>query len=230
MIGELGRYIDAEGVLGYLNVPFSKADEAMICKANWAIEKIFEHAQIKHVTETFDISVSCQQISFFTSAGALSVNSSDLSAFLEHSNQAMVAAVTLGHAVSRLIKRTLVTSPSDALYLDAAASAIADATCDYLQDTWAADVEKEGKYFTGRFSPGYGDLDISTQSTFSLLVDAEKRIGCHLTSSFLLIPEKSVIFIMGSADKAYTGNTRTCSGNCSRCPLAYCRFRRLSIE
>lgn len=230
MIPEVRRYVNAEIVLSYLNVPYSAADEQMIQKAGWGIETIFEHAQIKVVSETFESTVSGKQTSVQTPNGAINVISNDLALFLEHSNQVMVAAVTLGHGVSRLIKRTLITSPSDAVYIDAAASAIADATCDYLQDTWAEQMESMGRFYTGRFSPGYGDLNISTQEQFSMLIDAEKRIGCHLTNSFLLIPEKSVIFIMGSADRAYTGNTKTCSGNCTRCTLSYCRFRRLSIE
>lgn len=230
MISEIKRYINAEIVLGYLKVPFSAADEVMLQKANESIEAVLNHAQIKTVTEVFDVSLLAQQIDFHTASGTATVRSNDLAIFLEQSNQVVVAAVTLGHAVSRLIKRTLVMSPSDAVYLDAAASAIADATCDYIQDSQTASVMKAGKFSSGRFSPGYGDLELSTQATFLHLIGAEKRIGCHLTSAYLLVPEKSVIFVMGISTVAYTGNTKTCSGNCGSCPMEYCRFRRSSVE
>ena len=75
MISEIKRYINAEIVLGYLKVPFSAADEVMLQKANESIEAVLNHAQIKTVTEVFDVSLLAQQIDFHTASGTATVRS-----------------------------------------------------------------------------------------------------------------------------------------------------------
>ena len=50
-----------------------------------------------------------------------------------------------------------------------------------------------------RFSPGYGDLPLSVQPAFLAALDATRRLGITLTSSFLMVPTKSVTAFVGVA-------------------------------
>lgn len=55
---------------------------------------------------------------------------------------------------------------------------------------------------TDRFSCGYGDLPVSTQKAFLQVVDAERKIGLHVSESCMLVPEKSVTAIIGIAENS----------------------------
>ncbi|MBR4376039.1 MAG: methionine synthase, partial [Spirochaetia bacterium] len=46
------------------------------------------------------------------------------------------------------------------------------------------------------FSPGYGDFDLKNQRIFYSLLHLE-QFGIHLTESYMLVPEKSVIAMTG---------------------------------
>ena len=52
--------------------------------------------------------------------------------------------------------------------------------------------EAPGLYFRPRFSPGYGDLDISHQQAMFDLLELEKRLGLSLTQTHMMLPEKSI--------------------------------------
>ena len=86
-----------------------------------------------------------------------------------------------------------------AVIYDALASECADAALDWTQRYCTQQFKRSGELVSSkRFSPGYGDLDIQTQRIFFDLLALDKR-GFTLTSSSLLIPEKSVIGIAAIA-------------------------------
>ena len=68
-----------------------------------------------------------------------------------------------------------------------------------------------GLYLTDRFSPGYGDLPLSLQPGLCAVLDAERRVGIHVTSSFLMNPGKSVTAVIGLADKPQMARIRGCA-------------------
>ena len=127
----------------------------------------------------------------------LEIKSFDVSSFLDKCKEAVFMAATTGPDI--VFARDREVKEGDAvlgLVLDAAASETADAGLDWIQDFLKTQLAKKGRSLTTRFSPGYGDLDISNQK---LIYDALKlnEIGITLTDRFLLVPEKSVIAIAG---------------------------------
>ena len=57
---------------------------------------------------------------------------------------------------------------------------------------------KENGYKTHpRFSPGYGDLSLKTQSIFFRLLNCTQKIGLTLMDSFIMAPEKSITAFIG---------------------------------
>lgn len=128
----------------------------------------------------------------------LSFQSKSLARFLGNCNEVVLLASTVGkEVIERII---LEIDQGDAAYgaiLDAVASETADAGLDWIMEFLNKILIREGKKITEhRFSPGYGDLNLSYQKAIFDLLDLGK-LELALTEKQMLIPEKSVIAIAG---------------------------------
>ena len=132
----------------------------------------------------------------------------DVMRHLEGCPQAVLLAVTLGPGVDA----------SDALG-SALVEQAADAAEAELRQ-WAA---KEGKYLTGRFSPGYGDWDIAVQPLVANALDTVRRAGLCVTDTNLMTPRKSVTAILGVSGHPVKGKL----AGCGHCVLrTRCEYRK----
>lgn len=124
--------------------------------------------------------------------------SSSLSALLRNSNEAVLMAATSGPDITDKIKKyQQMGEMTRALVYDAAASEITDAGLDWLMGFLKQQLIREGKVLTHmRYSPGYGDLDLSNQDIFYRWLNL-KEWGIELTEKYMLIPEKTVTAICG---------------------------------
>ncbi|MDR2268199.1 MAG: hypothetical protein LBD81_01955, partial [Holosporaceae bacterium] len=104
----------------------------------------------------------------------------------------ILMGATLGVSVDRLLSRAQVQNMAYALILDSCATAAIEEVCDNLQNNLINIYADRNMYLTNRHSPGYGNLPLSTQPNFILLLDAERKIGLGTTRNFLLTPLKSV--------------------------------------
>lgn len=80
-----------------------------------------------------------------------------------------------------------------ATILDTIGSVAADEGAEYLNSTI---VKKAKKKSTPRFSPGYGDWDLSIQKRLLEVIQASK-IGVTCNEAFFMIPRKSVSAVVG---------------------------------
>ena len=113
--------------------------------------------------------------------------SKSLAKLCQSSDECLLLCATLGIGVDRLVLKTASISARDAFVIDAMADALIESLCDYAEARIC-----EGLLTTGRFSPGYGDLELSLGGEIIALTDAERAIGIKLTASGLMIPKKSV--------------------------------------
>ena len=126
--------------------------------------------------------------------GVFTFSSSDLAKNLQGCKKAVVFAATVGAPLDRLIAKYSRLSPSKALMLQAIGAERIEALC----DTFCSDLEKQyGISLKPRFSPGYGDLPLSSQSDIFAALDCSKRIGLTLNNSLLMSPTKSVTAFVG---------------------------------
>ena len=123
----------------------------------------------------------------------------DIPQMLAPCEEAVLFGATLGPGVERLMMRYEVTNAADSVIMDACASTAIENICNNFESDMRSAVEAEGRYLTDRFSPGYGDLPIAEQPKFFALLDMQRRIGVSLTSTFIMVPRKSVTAIMGVA-------------------------------
>lgn len=133
----------------------------------------------------------------------------DVRTLLRDCRQVILLAATLGAEVEALLRRTQIQNLADAVILDACASAAIENVCDNLCEDIGKAVAP--LHLTDRFSPGYGDLPFSQQPDFCRILDLPRRIGVTLSSSGLMIPQKSVTALMGVADRPQKMRFRGCA-------------------
>ena len=144
---------------------------------------------------------------------------------LESCDQAALLACTLGVGFDTMLRTAQARDMSQAVLLDACGSAWVEAGCDAVEE--ALKDRFPMRYFTDRFSPGYGDLPLDLQPAICAALDASRRLGLHVTDSFLLNPMKSVTAIIGISDRPQMARIR----GCDYCTMrARCSLRKRGIH
>lgn len=154
---------------------------------------------------------------------ALHLEGKDIRELLEGCSEAVLMAVTLGQGIDRLLTKSSVSNMADAVIMDACASTAIENVADNFEFDLRREVEAEGLFLTDRFSPGYGDLPLSSQRQLCAALDTGRKIGLSLSPSLLMIPGKSVTAILGISDEPKALRKRGCE-SCSL--FRSCAYRR----
>jgi cobalamin-dependent methionine synthase I len=126
--------------------------------------------------------------------GAFKVNSEKLTINLKNCESAIIFGATLGTDIDRIIMKYGKLSPTKALFFQAIGATMIEALCDEFCNEIKNDLNVNLK---PRFSPGYGDLDLSCQKSIFKLLNCSKNIGLTLNDSLLMSPTKSVTAFVG---------------------------------
>jgi hypothetical protein len=131
-------------------------------------------------------------------AGGLNFTSKKLSAFLLDCSEAVLMGATSGNAIMEAIKeKTPQNDLAAAVVYDATASEMTDAGLDWIMSYLNQILRREGKtLLPRRFSAGFADFNLENQRAIYEILQMGK-IGVTITSSFILLPEKSVTAISG---------------------------------
>lgn len=111
---------------------------------------------------------------------------------------------------------------SDAILLDAAATTAVEQVADDLEKILKEKYKGQGFEFLPRFSPGYGDWNLTFQKELHRLSGA-KEIGVSLTDSCMLEPRKSITAVIGLKPNETTLSKKK---SCQTCAKQDCPFRR----
>lgn len=159
-----------------------------------------------------------------TAAGILA--GEDVAKHLEGCTAALLLAVTLGPGVDAQIRRAGVGDIAAGVASDALGSALAEQAAEAAEAElrqWAA---RQGKYLTGRYSPGYGDWPLAVQPLLAAALDTARRAGLCVTENNLMTPRKSITAILGVSDHP-SGVTWA---GCGHCVLrTRCEYRKRGI-
>ena len=134
---------------------------------------------------------------------------------------AVLLCCTLGLDFERRLRALERRDMGAAVILDACGSAWVETGCDMAEAEIAERFAP--RFLTDRFSPGYGDLPLSLQPFVLAALDAERRLGIHLSESFLMTPAKSFTAILGVADEPQPARVRGC-GYCAM--KQTCEYRK----
>ena len=156
-----------------------------------------------------------------TAAGILA--GEDVAKHLEGCTAALLLAVTLGPGVDAQIRRAGVGDIAAGVASDALGSALAEQAAEAAEAElrqWAA---RQGKYLTGRYSPGYGDWPLAVQPLLAAALDTARRAGLCVTENNLMTPRKSITAILGVSGHPVKGKLAGC-GHCVLRPR--CEYRK----
>jgi len=143
------------------------------------------------------------------------------STMLAQCRRAALLACTLGPGFDTLLRKEQARDMGRAVMLDACGSAWVESGCNTAEEE--LHVRLPGLFLTDRFSPGYGDLPLSIQPAVCAALDAGRRVGIHVSDSFLMNPMKSVTAVIGIADRPQMARVR----GCAYCAMAAsCRLRK----
>ncbi len=189
-------YSETARYLGYqkLTVP----DEQISILIKQGVHELLEIIQPQAVYEFFPV-----QVEYDESADKgcvcfsdVTINSKDLARNLRNCDGVYIFASTLGASTDALIRRTQHTDSVKAAVLQAAGAMYIEKFVDILNQKIKDDVAAAGKQTQPRFSPGFGDVDLSVQKDFFRLLPCT-RIGLSLMDTLIMSPEKSVTAFIG---------------------------------
>lgn len=147
----------------------------------------------------------------------------DVYKHLEGCTEAILLAVTLGAGVDAQIRRAEIGDIAAGVASDALGSALAEQAADAAEAELRNEMARQGKYLTGRFSPGYGDWDIGVQRRVAAALDTPRRAGLCVTDTDLMTPRKSVTALLGVSSHPVKGRL----AGCGHCVLRQrCEYRK----
>lgn len=196
-------------VLRYLGAGAS-APETLRAQAAELSARLSEAVQPRYVWRLFPI--IREGSGFVLPQSGLTLTGHTAETMLGDCGQAALLCCTLGAEFEALLRREQVRDMARAAILDACGSALVEAGCDAAERELAQRFPTH--FLTDRFSPGYGDLPLTLQPALCAALDTRRRLGVHITASFLLNPAKSVTAILGLSDRPQMARVRGCA-SCS---------------
>ena len=149
----------------------------------------------------------------------------DIASHLEGCSGIILMCGTIGSGADRLIRILQVEDMAKAVIADAFAGAAVEQVMNEAEKLIRE--EYPDKYFTWRYSPGYGDFPIDLQKTLLSVLDAPRKIGLCASDSKMLVPVKSVTAIIGVSDSPLLQKKR----GCVTCDMReHCQFRKRGLH
>lgn len=205
--------------LRYIGMPMEHAKQDLIDKVEATYNELERIAKPRATYQKLSLHVNQEEVVFDNTP--FTIASSDLVKLLQNSKECYIMAVTLGQEVDRQIGIKQRLDMLDAVILDACASVLIDKVCDDLEQELMSSLD-EGKFFTMRFSPGYGNVPLEAQRPFINILQTEKKIGLTLTKTNMLLPTKSITAIVGISNQKE--NRQKSCGTCNL--VKTCSYRK----
>lgn len=156
---------------------------------------------------------------------SLTLPGDDIRNHLTGCEKAVLMCVTLSSDVDRIIRVAQLSDMLSALALDCLASTAVEQLCDKVELKIKQDFP--AYEMTWRYGVGYGDLPISLQREFLMVLNAGKKIGLNATGSNILTPRKSVTAVIGLSRQKLPPAKR----GCAVCNLkGTCAYRQKGIH
>lgn len=143
----------------------------------------------------------------------------------EQIKETVLFALTLGPAVDNRILYYEKTYVTKAIIADAAANVMMENALEQLEEYFQSLYETDTFYLTEMMCPGNQNIPLKWNKQIVDMLDAQKRIGLHITEHCGLLPQKSVVGFLGVADQKICKKSVKCE-NC----IAKCKYRKKSVK
>jgi len=199
----------------YLKTGNASSDERTSMLAEEIIRVFRESITPKNVFAIYE----CEACSQTVTLGGMTVSSVNLAKHLKNCRRAVLLAATLGAGADTLIRKYSVQDMEKTLIAQNVSTAMIEAYLDEIEKDLLKSRELTGLHPVTRFSPGYGDFNITCQKEILKLLNAS-RIGLALTDGFMLLPSKSVTAVIG-----FTEEQKKAAPKCACCTDKNCGYR-----
>ena len=186
--------------LTYLGCEPTKVPPLLEAMVEECIEEVKQVANPAFVSKTVNVLKNPLRIE----NTEISLAYGDLEKLLEKCEQCVIVAVTLGQEIERKTKYYAHSDMAKMSVFDAVASAYVEEVCDLFENKLQL-----GKR-TMRFCPGYGDVDIALNKQLANLLQCDKHIGLFVQASNILLPQKSMIGIIGLGESDFKQSCTNC--------------------
>lgn len=120
----------------------------------------------------------------------ITAKSKDLHKFLSKYTEVILFGITIGAALIEKRDELMKTDPATGIIYDAVGSEMVEEALNIYQNKLKIALRREGKNLSApRYSPGYGDCDITVQDVFFKTLPMAK-LGVTLTPAYIMRPEK----------------------------------------
>lgn len=201
--------INSNEVLRYLGYKGQTLDEGIIRTIKKSKELVKESINLRYIVKRYNIEEVKEGIALKKTNFIL--KGEDIKRHLRLCKECILMAVTLGNDFERLVRLYERKSLSESIIMDSCGTTAIEEGCDLLEESIRQDIEKENKFITTRYSPGYGDLPIEIQNGFINLLSCQKEIGLTCSENNILIPRKSVTAIIGISKENIKKQGKKCA-------------------
>ena len=133
-------------------------------------------------------------------------------------------AATVGFDIEREVTKKFERGEYlSSVLLDAAATAAVEQVADLMEKHFAATFARDGFKLRWRFSPGYGDWNLTEQAKLFTAANAS-QIGLSLSSAMMLEPRKSITAIIG-LERVTSESSPSTKKSCATCDKIDCPSR-----
>lgn len=206
---------DALRYMGFREAPDDKTSALIdLCE-----ERLLNAAKPRYVWRVFDLERPENRLRL--SGCGFTLDGKSIRAHLKDCTKAAVIAATLSADADRFLKKAALEDGLTGLICDALASAYTESVSEKAR----AEVLESMEGFSGTwiFAAGYGDFPLETTRFLVESADAGRKIGVSCTESSMLIPQKTIIGIMGLSENALGHARRSCD-DCNM--KERCQFRK----
>lgn len=208
--------MEKQEILRYLGA--GKSDPQLDLLIARAEKELIQTSTPRYVSGKFSLSVRDHGAVI----GGTYLPSKTLAAHLKGCQEAFLVAFTLGPGVDALIRRYELVEMSLVPVLQACAAVYTEEQADQSQEDLETYAKEKGLFLRPRYSPGYGDLPLSSQRFLFDALQVSKKIGVTLTDTFLMLPMKSITGVVGLSKDPSLCHV----GKCMSCSAKNCPFRK----
>lgn len=142
---------------------------------------------------------------------------------LEGTSYLVLGVVTIGSSLENKVSEFFTQGEyPQAIALDAVGTVAVESLSRYIRNLVCQEAKEQYFKTTRYFSPGYGDWDISQQKDIFKIIPTNK-IGVSLTESCMILPRKSLSWIIGAGKKIINSSEE--DNNCENCQYKYCNCK-----
>ena len=218
--------IDEEEVLRYQGYYNNKLNKAITKITREEIERGHHLFEPKGISSPIKI----KQISF--SSGRVELKngfslkfSHSITNLLKGTGYLVVGVVTIGSFLENKVSELFSQGEYPrAIALDAVGTVSVRSLSHYMRSLVCQEAKEQNFQATKYFSPGSADWDISQQKNIFQMIPVDK-IGVKLTESYMMVPQKSLSWIIGIGKNITI--TAKDDHSCQICQATNCQFRKL---